>query len=120
MMGRVFCHFCHKRKKFWDIFILHKCIKNHDHTLYCCGDMACHRCNDFSHVYQKSFFVLYPIKKMNKTPQYIIIFYTSVPKINIICYTVPEIWHVTDVIAIFHLRLFFALLPTRNSSKNQN
>ena len=37
-------------------------------------------------------------------------FYTSVPKIIIIYYTVPEIWRVTDVIAIFHFRLFFALL----------
>ena len=39
-------------------------------------------------------------------------FYTSVPKIMIIGYTVPEIWHVTDVIVIFHFGLFFALLPT--------
>ena len=38
-------------------------------------------------------------------------FYTIVPKIMIICYTVPEIWCVTDVIVIFHFGLFFALLP---------
>ena len=38
-------------------------------------------------------------------------FYISVPKIMIICYTVPEIWCVTDVIVIFHFGLFFALLP---------
>ena len=38
-------------------------------------------------------------------------FYISVPKIMIICCTVPEIWCVTDVI-IFHFGLFFALLPT--------
>ena len=37
-------------------------------------------------------------------------FYTIVPKIMIICYTVPEIWHVTHVIVIFHFGLFFALL----------
>ena len=37
----------------------------------------------------------------------------------IICYTVPEILHVTDVIVIFHFGLFFALLPT-NTPKNQN
>ena len=30
-------------------------------------------------------------------------------KIMIMCYTVPEIWHVTDVIVIFHFGLFFAL-----------
>ena len=38
-------------------------------------------------------------------------FYTSVPKIKIIWYAVPEIWHVPDVIDIFHFGLFFALLP---------
>ena len=46
-------------------------------------------------------------------------FYKSVPKIMIICYTVPEIQCVTDVIVIFHFGLFFALLPP-NSPKNQN
>ena len=29
-------------------------------------------------------------------------FYTSVPKLMIISYTVLEIWHVTDVIVVFH------------------
>ena len=37
----------------------------------------------------------------------------------IICYIVPEILRVTDVIIIFHFELFFALLPP-NSPKNQN
>ena len=45
-------------------------------------------------------------------------FYTSVPKI-MICYTVPEIWCVTDVIAIFHFVLFFTLLP-HNFLKKKN
>ena len=35
---------------------------------------------------------------------------TSVPKIIIICYTVPEIWCVTDAIVIFHFGLFFVHL----------
>ena len=48
-------------------------------------------------------------KKMKK-PLEISSFYTSAPKIMIIGYTVPEIWHMTDVI-IFHFGLFFALLP---------
>ena len=43
-------------------------------------------------------------------------FYNSVPKIMIICYTVPEIWCVTDVTVIFHFGLFFTLFPT-NSPK---
>ena len=37
-------------------------------------------------------------------------FFRSVPKIMIICHTVPLIWHVTDLI-IFHFGLFFTLLP---------
>ena len=46
------------------------------------------------------------------------LFYTSVPKIMIICYTVHEIWALTDVIVIFHFGLFFAFIPW-NSPKNQ-
>ena len=38
-------------------------------------------------------------------------FYTIVPKIMIICYNAPEIWHMTDVIFIFHFGLSFAHLP---------
>ena len=40
--------------------------------------------------------------------------YTSAPKIIIICHTVLEIWHMTDVIAVFHFGQFFALLPPKN------
>ena len=36
-----------------------------------------------------------------------------------ICYTVPEIWRITDLIVIFHFGIFFALLPP-NSPQNQN
>ena len=56
--------------------------------------------------------------KMRK-PLEISSFYTSVPKIMTICYTVPEIWQVTHVIFIFHFGLFFALLSP-NSPKDQN
>ena len=46
-------------------------------------------------------------------------FYTSVPKIMIICYTVPEIWRMMDVIAIYILGYTFPFfLP--NSPKNEN
>ena len=44
-------------------------------------------------------------------------FCMSVPKIMIICYAVPEIWHVTDVI-IFHFGLFFTLLLHYNPKKS--
>ena len=45
-------------------------------------------------------------------------FYTSVPKIKIICYIAPDIWHLTDVINIFHFGLFFALLTPPSSLHN--
>ena len=56
---------------------------------------------------------------MKKTSGDIILnsFYTSVPKIMIICYTIPETWYMKDVI-IFYFGLFFALLPS-NSPKKQ-
>ena len=38
-------------------------------------------------------------------------FYKNVPKNMIICYNIPKIWRMTDVIVIFHFGLFFALLP---------
>ena len=38
----------------------------------------------------------------------------------IICYPVPEIWHVSDVIAIFHFGQCLALLPSPEKWKFQN
>ena len=58
-------------------------------------------------------------EKMKKKRLEISSFYTSVPKIMIICYTVPEIWRVTDVIFIFHFGHFLPFyLP--NDPKNQH
>ena len=54
-----------------------------------------------------------------KKPLEIPSFYTIVPKVMIIGYTVPEIWCMTHVTFIFHFGLFFALLPP-NSPKNEN
>ena len=51
------------------------------------------------------------LKKKMKKKSLEISFYTSVPKIMVICHTVPEIWHMTDVIVTFHFGLFFTLLP---------
>ena len=45
-------------------------------------------------------------KKMKKTLE-ISLFNKSVPKIMLICFTVPEIWHVTDIIVIFHFGLYW-------------
>ena len=56
------------------------------------------------------------LKKWKKHLQ-ISSFYTSVPKIMTICYTVPEIWPVTDVNFIFHFGLFFAHLMWKKKWK---
>ena len=99
-----------------DIIILHKYPKNHDHMLYCSRHTARDTCNCYF-----SFWALFcpftPITdwktkisgKIKKTTGNIIILHMYT-KIMIICYTVPEIWHVTHVV-IFHFGLFFALLP---------
>ena len=129
---RIFCHFgqflAHlphenpKNQNFeemkkipGDIIILHKSIKNQDHMLYCSWDMALDGCNYFS--FWTIFCPFTPltaqkIKIFKKRKQHMEMssFYTSVPKIMIISYAVPEIWCVMDVI-IFHFRPFFALLP---------
>ena len=47
----------------------------------------------------------------------ILLFYKSVPKIMIICHTVPEIRHMTDVIVIFYFGLIFTLLPPKQHEK---
>ena len=50
-------------------------------------------------------------KKMKKKKSLeILSFYSSVQKIMIITYTVPEIWQVMDVIVVFHFRQFLSLL----------
>ena len=81
-----------------DIIILHQCTKNPDHMLYCSWDMVCDRCNC-----QFSFWAIFcpftPItekkkenfkKKWKQCLEILSSFYTSVPKIMIICYNVPE------------------------------
>ena len=107
-----------------DIIILHMSTINYNHIMYGSWDIERDR--------QSFFFILdnflpsYPLKtwkikilkKWKKNPLEILSFYTSVPKIRIICYTVPEIWHMMDVI-IFHFGLFFALLSP-SSLKNEN
>ena len=50
-------------------------------------------------------------EKLKKTLE-IPSFYTIVQKIMTIGYTVPEIWHVTDVTVIFNSGLFVSLLPS--------
>ena len=86
--------------------------------------MACDRCNYF--LFWVIFCPFTPLiaqktkifKKWKKGLE-ISSFYTSAPKIMIICYTVPETWCVTGVIVIFHFGLFFALLPPNFPQKRK-
>ena len=56
---------------------------------------------------------------MKKKLLKILSFCTSVFKIMIMCYTVPEIWCVTNVVVTFDFGQFFPFYPP-NSPKNQN
>ena len=106
-----------KKKTLGDIIILHKFTKNHDYMLYCSWDMTCHRCPCcFSFWANFCPFTPLTAQKMKISKQWkknveIPSFYTSAPKIMIICCTVLEIWHMTDAIVIFHFALFFAFTP---------
>ena len=57
--------------------------------------------------------------KLKKKYLEIMSFYTNVPKIMIICYAVPEIRCMTNVILIFYLGYFLPFYPL-NDPKNQN
>ena len=107
-------------KETGDIIILLKCTKNHDHRLYC----SCDQCNYFS--FWAIFCPFTPITapKMETSKQWkksleISSFHRSVPKLMIICYTVPEIRCVTNVIVVFHFGLFFCPF-TPWQPKNEN
>ena len=108
-----------KTKKPGDIIILHKCTINDNHMIYGSWDMKCTRQTFFLILAICHFLPFYlpnnlknEISKKWKKRLEISSFYTSVPKIMIIGYTVPEIWQVTDVIVIFHFGQFFAPLTT--------
>ena len=96
------------------IIILHMCTKNHDHMLYCSWDMVHDRCNSYFSFWANfcpfTPLRVWKIKISKKWKKHLEIssFHTSVPKIKIICYTVPEIWLMMDVIVIFHFGQIFA------------
>ena len=98
-----------------DIIISQKCTINDNHMMYDSWDMKCERQNFLSFLAIFCPFTPLTTQKLKifkkwKKQQEIPSFYTSVPKILIISYTVPEIWRLTDVI-IFQFGSFFALLP---------
>ena len=85
-----------------DIIILHNCIKNHDHRLYCSWDMARDTCNSYFSFW--AIFCLFTpltdqkikISKKWKNCLEISPFYASVTKIMIRWCMVPEIGCATD------------------------
>ena len=116
---RIFCHFGQffalltplttqkiKILKKWkkmpgDIIILHKCVKNHDHMLYCSWDMACDRCIYFSFWAISCPFTPLTAQKITIFKRWkkcleILSFYICVPKIMIRWCMIPEIWCATD------------------------
>ena len=102
------------KKNLGDIIILYKCTINDNQMMYGSWDMKRDRQN-----FLLCWTIFCPFTPPSN-PLEISSFYTSVPKIMIICYTVPYIWRITHSIFIFILGYFlhFYLLP--ESPKNQN
>ena len=113
-------------EKFWKnektpggIIILNISTINENHMMYDSWDVEQDRQNSFSFWANFCPFTPVPplttqrIKILKKWKKHLEIssFYTSVPKIMIIGYTVPEIWCVPDVIVIFQFELFFTRSP---------
>ena len=141
MTDKIFCHFgqyfaylpplkpekskiWRNEKNAWRYYHVIQEYQKSDNMLYCSWDMARDRCNSYFSFWTIfcSFTPLTPwkikISKKWKKQLEMLSSYTSLPKIMIICYAVPEIWCMKDVI-IFHFGPFFVLLPP-NSPKNKN
>ena len=96
-----------------DIIILHKFTENDIHMMYGSWDTERGRQNflPFWTIFCPfTSLAIQKIKNSKKRKKCLEIssFYTSASKTMIICHTVPEIWHVMDVIFYFHIGL---LLP---------
>ena len=97
-----------------NIIILQMCNIHDSHMMCGSWDMKCNRQNFLS--FWAIFCPFSPvtawkIKILEKWKKFLqILSFSSVPKISIICYTVPEIWCMKYVI-IFHFGPLFALLP---------
>ena len=112
-----------KLKKTPGDIILHMSTINYNHMMYGSWDIGRDR---QIFVILEHFLPIYPLKtqrikilKKWKKRLEILSFYTSVLTIIIMCYTVPEIWHVTDVIVFLILDYFLPFYPI-NCSKNEN
>ena len=108
---------CKKKKTPADIILLHTCTIDQDHMMYGSWDMKCNRQEFlsswaiFCHFTSPLHSLIAWKKKISKTkkPLEISSFYTSVAKITIICYTVPEIWCMTDV---YNYNCYFSFWAT--------
>ena len=108
------------KKRLGDIIISHMCTIN-DNQMIMVPKIL--RVTDFFIL--DHFLPFYPlttqnIKLLEKLKKHleILSFYIHVPKIRTICYTVPEIQHMTDVIT-FYFELFLPFYPPKNQ-KNEN
>ena len=112
-----------KKKVLRDIINLHMCTINDNHMMYGSWDMEHDRQNFLS--FWTVFCPIVPLttrkikilKKWKKGLQ-IPSFYTWVPKIMIICLTVPEIQHVPYVIFFFSFWAIFC--PSSNPKQTQS
>ena len=99
-------------KKSLDIIIFHKCTKNYDYMLHCSWDMLCDRWNS-----NFSFWAIFcpftsnsPKNKLFLKKEKDTWRYYHLSQTMIICYTVIEIWCMTELIVIFHFGQLFAFL----------
>ena len=107
-----------------DIIILNMCTINEYNMMHDSWEVSLGRHNFLSFWAIFSIFaplITRKIKILKKWRKHLEIswFYTSVPKIMIIYYIVPEILCMTDVTFIFHFLLFLTI-DTPNGPKNQN
>ena len=111
-------------KKPGDTIILNKCTINYNSMMYDSWDMEWDRQN-FLSFWTISWPFIAPTPKIKILKQWkktleISSFYSSAPKIMIICYTVHDIWPVTELIFIFHFKTIACPFKPPNDSKNQN
>ena len=111
------------RKTPGDIIILQLCTTNEVHMMYGFWDMECDR-QKFFVILKQIFAFLSPNNPENQNfekNEKIHRRYYHLTQVHhvIICFTVPEIWRGTNVIAIFHFELFLPFYSP-NSPKNKN
>ena len=136
MTGRIFCHFGPffallapnntKKQNFekikkspGDVLILHMCTINESHMMYGSWDIECNRQNYLSFWTVPDNPKNQNFEKLKKKHLETSSLYTSVAKIMIICYTVPWIWHITDLFCFF-ISSYFLPFYLPNSPKNKN